>query len=98
MDLAFGIGHVEDEDDYDPYTAGPSNSTEYVFDTADNDDDVIVMGGPSRAGLGSTSRLPPPPTRSAPAPADLKGDRWHDGRPVLVGFTLDVRPITADKW
>ena len=88
--LAFGVGHVEDDDD-DPYGGTTSGAVEYVFDNAaDPDDNIIVMGGPSRAG---------PASGAGNHGRSMEGDeRWHDGRSVLAGFALDPLGVPADKW
>lgn len=84
---------LDDEGD-DPYAVGPSTSSRsFAFDHNDDEDDVIVMGGPARPGLGIGS-------------TDVRGgkktvggqDHWHDGRPVLVGFMLDPKGVPQDKW
>ena len=86
-DTALGAGHVDDEED-DPYGASGSG-VEYVFDNAAaEDDDLIVMGGPSRSSHGSKT-------------GDLRADdqeRWHDGRAVLSGFAMDPLGVPVDKW
>ena len=80
-----------DDDEDDPYGASSSAKVEYVFDnTVDQDDDVVVMGGPSR------------PTERSGASITGRGaegdERWHDGRPVLAGFSLDPLGVPPDKW
>jgi G patch domain-containing protein 1 len=79
-----------DEDEEDPY--GPAGSTDrpYAFDNGDGDDDVIMMGGPSRT-------APRSDQNRSRAPADDL-ERWHDGRPVLTGFSLDPLGVPPDKW
>jgi len=89
---AFGVGHVDDDDDDDdPYGASTSGAGEYVFDNGgEKEDEIIVMGGPSRQTMSSRSR------------DDRRGkegdERWHDGRPVLAGFALDPLGVPPDKW
>lgn len=84
---------LDDEGD-DPYAVGPSTSSRsFAFDHNDDEDDVIVMGGPARPGLGigSTDVLGGKKTVGGQ-------DHWHDGRPVLVGFMLDPKGVPQDKW
>ena len=84
------MGHIDDDDD-DPYGGTTGGAVEYVFDNAaDTDDNIIVMGGPSRAGSKSGARRD-----GVPKEAD---ERWHDGRPVLAGFALDPLGVRADEW
>lgn len=84
---------LDDEGD-DPYAVGPSTSSRsFAFDHNDDEDDVIVMGGPARPGpgIGSTDVLGGKKTVGGQ-------DHWHDGRPVLVGFMLDPKGVPQDKW
>lgn len=92
-----GPSRAPDDDDDDPYGdagAGASSSSAlaFAFDQGGEDDDVIVMGGPSK--VVSTSRNG---QTGKDAPVDDK-NRWHDGRPVLAGFELDPLGVPADKW
>lgn len=93
MRLVFGAARPDDEDD-DPYGAegSGSNSRHFAFDNGEVEDEVIVMGGPSK-----------PPTRESNGHKALVGegngtDTWHDGRPVLAGFALDPLGVPTDKW
>lgn len=81
---------MEDDED-DPYGASTSGVGPYVFDNAaDNNDEIIVMGRPSRPGLSSGA---------ANGGRGKEGDeRWHDGRPLLSGFQLDPLGVPPDKW
>jgi G patch domain-containing protein 1 len=63
----------------------------YAFDTGNDDEDVIVMGGPSRPVAGGKQDQ-----RAREPLNDV--DRWHDGRPVLSGFELDPLGVPPDKW
>ncbi|KAK8849514.1 hypothetical protein IAR55_004848 [Kwoniella newhampshirensis] len=94
----FRAGHVLEEEDDDPY-AGPSasGSQHFAFGEDEDEDDVIVMGGPSfRPGLGTKSGSG---RGRAQFDNEKAGeDRWHDGRPVLVGFALDPKGVPPDKW
>lgn len=73
------------DDDDDPYGAGPSiDKRHYAFDQ-DEEDDVIVMGGPAKSSTGQKAQTGGP-------------DRWHDGKPVLVGFVMDPKGVPEDKW
>lgn len=66
--------------------AGPSReSRHYAFDTGEEEDDRIVLGVPAA-------------TSSRAADTSGSTDRWHDGRPVLTGFTLDPKGVPQDKW
>ncbi|WWC95390.1 hypothetical protein V866_002252 [Kwoniella sp. B9012] len=83
-----------DDDDYDPYSeAGPS-SRPLAFDGSDDDDEVIMMGGSTRPGLGSKSNK----ENRYSAGREVQQDTWHDGRPVLKGFALDPKGVPQDKW
>lgn len=64
------------------------DSDQYVFDNMEEEDEMIVMGG----GTSTTASSKPKPKTTG------SGDRWHDGRPVLVGFVLDVKGIPPEKW
>nr|XP_018260453.1 G patch domain-containing protein 1 [Kwoniella dejecticola CBS 10117]OBR82611.1 G patch domain-containing protein 1 [Kwoniella dejecticola CBS 10117] len=78
-----------DDDHEDPYSeAGPS-TRHLAFDGMDDDDEVILMGGP-RPGLGSKSNQENRYTGTQ--------DTWHDGRPVLPRFSLDPKGVPPDKW
>jgi hypothetical protein len=88
--LVHGAGMGDDDDD-DPYGAAPSTGLDdrhYAFDAAEEEDDVIVMGG------APSSRNP----RDTVGGAASSEGYWHDGRPVLVGFVLDIKGVPADKW
>ncbi|WVF68630.1 hypothetical protein IAT40_003400 [Kwoniella sp. CBS 6097] len=95
-----GARHPDDDFD-DPYAeAGPS-SRHLAFDHGDDeDDDVILMGTSERPGLGLGSKKKN--DRNGEAPTRNAGrfgeDRWHDGRPVLVGFALDPKGVPPDTW
>jgi len=81
-----------DDDEDDPYGAGPSvdlDSRHYAFDQGEEDDDVIVMGG-------QPSSKDTRESREDGAPAST--DRWHDGRPLVPGFVLDLKLVPTDKW
>ncbi|WVQ96167.1 hypothetical protein IAU59_003270 [Kwoniella sp. CBS 9459] len=90
------MGARHPDDDYDdPYAeAGPS-TRQLAFDHGDNEEeDVIVMGSSDRPGLGMSAKRPHGRDK-----ADRNGeDRWHDGRPVLVGFALDPKGVPPDRW
>ncbi|OWZ54348.1 G patch domain-containing protein 1 [Cryptococcus neoformans 125.91] len=90
---AMGPRPLDNEDD-DPYAVGPSTSSRpFAFDHNDDEDDVIVMGGSARPGLGMRS------TDVGGGQKAVDGeDHWHDGRPVLVGFMLDPKGVPQDKW
>ncbi|WWD20137.1 hypothetical protein CI109_104613 [Kwoniella shandongensis] len=96
----FRAGHVVEDEDDDLY-GGPSGSSSqhFAFNHGDEeDDDVIVMGGPSTSRPGLGSRRGPGRERP-PFDGGAGGDeRWHDGRPVLVGFALDPKGVPPDKW
>lgn len=81
-----------DEDEDDPYGAGPSaglDSRHYAFDHGEEDGDIIVMGD-------QPSSRDPREARGDCAAASA--DSWHDGRPLLVGFVLDIKGVPGDKW
>lgn len=83
----YGAG-LDGDDDDDPY-AGPSaeiDSRHFAFDNGEEDEDIVVMGAESKEA----------PKKSQASSGN--GDYWHDGRPVLVGFTLEVKGLPADKW
>lgn len=83
-----------DIEDDDPYAVGPSTSSRpFAFDHNDDEDDVIVMGGSARPGLGMGST----DVQGGKKAVDAE-DHWHDGRPVLVGFMLDPEGVPQDKW
>ncbi|KAK4684210.1 G patch domain-containing protein 1, partial [Tremellales sp. Uapishka_1] len=94
---AFGVGYVDGEEDDDPYSTGStSQAGRFAFESNNADDDnIIIMGEKpgARAGLGSKGKAREDTTASVG-----KGDRWHDGRPMLAGFVLDVRRVQPDKW
>ncbi|WWC73506.1 uncharacterized protein I206_107477 [Kwoniella pini CBS 10737] len=78
-----------DDIEDDPYVeAGPS-SRHLAFDSMDDEDEIIMMGG-SRPGLGSRS--------NKENRFDGPQDTWHDGRPVLAGFSLDPKGVPPDTW
>jgi G patch domain-containing protein 1 len=97
--IAFGARPPDEEED-DIYntagTAGASSSSRaFAFDTAEPDEDVVVMGGPSRADANRPDRAGRA-VLGRTVPDDV--ERWHDGRPVLVGFMLDPKGVPPDKW
>jgi G patch domain-containing protein 1 len=82
----------DDDDDDDPYgtTGASSSSLAFAFDNkVEQDDDIVVMGEPSKP----TKR--PLDTSKRPAAST---DTWHDGRPVLQGFVMDPLGVPTDKW
>ncbi|WVW86716.1 hypothetical protein I302_108770 [Kwoniella bestiolae CBS 10118] len=84
-----------DDDEFDPYSeAGPS-SRPLAFDGLDEEDEVIMMGGSTRPGLGSGSNRN---KENRFTGMDVQQDTWHDGRPVLKGFALDPKGVPPDKW
>ncbi|WWC65679.1 uncharacterized protein I303_108300 [Kwoniella dejecticola CBS 10117] len=86
--VVMGARHPDDDHE-DPYSeAGPS-TRHLAFDGMDDDDEVILMGGP-RPGLGSKSNQENRYTGTQ--------DTWHDGRPVLPRFSLDPKGVPPDKW
>jgi G patch domain-containing protein 1 len=88
----YGAGMGEDEED-DPYGSGPSaglDSRHYAFDHGEEDNDVIVMGDQPSSKDTRDSR--------GGNRASASGDHWHDGRPVVVGFILDIKGAPKDKW
>ncbi|OCF37096.1 G patch domain-containing protein 1 [Kwoniella heveanensis BCC8398] len=95
-----GARHPDDDFD-DPYAeAGPS-TRRLAFDHGeDEDDDVILMGSSDRPGLGMSSKRKNgrDGERGSRTSDDYGDDRWHDGRPVLVGFALDPKGVPPDKW
>ncbi|ODO06894.1 hypothetical protein I350_04254 [Cryptococcus amylolentus CBS 6273] len=76
------------EDDDDPYSAGPSGS-HYAFDNHEQPEDEIITLGP-KAGLGSST--------SRPSSTSVSHDTWHDGRPILPRFVLDPKGVPQDTW
>ncbi|TYJ57838.1 hypothetical protein B9479_001448 [Cryptococcus floricola] len=76
------------EDDDDPYSAGPSGS-HYAFDNHEQPEDEIITLGP-KAGLGSST--------SRPSSTSVSHDTWHDGRPILPRFVLDPKGVSQDTW
>ncbi|RXK36349.1 G patch domain-containing protein 1 [Tremella mesenterica] len=82
-----GPGDDPDEED-DPYAeAGPSTRPHLVFEP-DEEDEVIVMGGPVPKSSGTLSEKPQGNDKH----------HWHDGRPVLPNFELDPLSVPTDKW
>ncbi|EIW71722.1 hypothetical protein TREMEDRAFT_27509 [Tremella mesenterica DSM 1558] len=82
-----GPGDDPDEED-DPYAeAGPSTRPHLVFEP-DEEDEVIVMGGPVLKSSGPLSEKPHGNDKN----------HWHDGKPVLPNFELDPLSVPTDKW
>lgn len=87
----YGAGAGNDEDDpYGASAGGDSESRHYAFDLGEEDEDVVVMGDQPSS---RDSRTVKAGQRSVGGQ-----DRWHDGRPVLAGWVLDVKGVPADKW
>ncbi|ORX37960.1 hypothetical protein BD324DRAFT_578686 [Kockovaella imperatae] len=87
---AFGAARrPEMDEDEDPYAETSTSNQRFVLDQGGDDEgDIIMVGG--HADRTKNSR----DTTSGPD----RTDRWHDGRPILPGFTLDPKGVPPDKW
>ena len=108
----FGLGgHDADEDDLDIYASGPSNlrdvdnrRTAYDRDEDDDMNQGVVLLGEGMVGADRNKRRPGNDQRGAEDPrkkaraTDTAGHTWHDGRPVIPGFVVDLKVVSNDKW
>jgi G patch domain-containing protein 1 len=114
ISTGFGLGgHDADEDDLDIYANGAEqlrslgdggNGRRTAYDEQEDGDmqeGVVLLGegvvGRDRA----RSRAQAQDTRDRTRlekPAGKGGDVWHDGRPVVPGFTVDLKVVSNDQW
>lgn len=107
----FGLGgHDADEDDLDIYSSGPSNLRDLdnrrtAYDREEDDDmnqGVVLLGegvvGADRSKKRQSNvQRAEDPKKKARATGSV-GYTWHDGRPVIPGFVVDIKVVSNDKW
>ena len=103
----------DDFDIYSPGPSslqGPSGGRRTAYDRDEDDemaDGVVLLGegavGSGRIKTGLAKAMPG--RRSAETKSNRStmaggsaGYQWHDGRPVIPGFVVDIKVVSNDKW